>query len=103
MVLAVSLDRISVDEVRKFVEEQELTFPNLHDRQMSVGAEYQVRGIPATHILDKEGKIVGSVVGPRSWDGEEVAPLFEQLLAEDTAGTPGTEEPERTEGAGGSD
>ncbi|MCP4402021.1 MAG: hypothetical protein GY801_32565 [bacterium] len=49
---------------------------------MSVGAAYQVRGIPATHILDRTGKAVGSVVGPRDWAGEEIAPLLEQLLAE---------------------
>ncbi|MCP4404230.1 MAG: TlpA family protein disulfide reductase [bacterium] len=82
VVVSVSLDRISLDEVKKFVEEMELTFPNLHDAKMSVGAAYQVRGIPATHILDRTGKAVGFVVGPRDWAGEEIAPLLEQLLAE---------------------
>ena len=80
--MAVSLDKTTLDRVRKFVEEQELTFPNLHDATMKVGAEYQVRGIPATHILDRKGKAVGSVVGPRDWAGEEIAPLLERLLKE---------------------
>ena len=80
--MAVSLDRISLAEVKTFVDEAELTFPNLHDAKMTVGADYQVRGIPASYILDRNGKAVGSVVGPRSWDGEEIAPLLEQLLAE---------------------
>ena len=43
------------EKARKFVEEEAYTFPILLDRDDSVWAVYQQRGIPANYIIDKEG------------------------------------------------
>jgi len=78
----VSIDRTDIDKVKKYVEEYKLTFPNLHDPTTKSAANYGVRGVPTTFFIDADGKIIGSVVGPRAWDSEDVQKLVEQLLAE---------------------
>lgn len=43
------------EKARKFVEEEAYTFPILLDRDDSVWAVYQQRGIPANYMIDKDG------------------------------------------------
>jgi len=78
----VSIDQTGVDTVKKYVEEHEITFPNLHDQTSEVASEYGVRGVPVTLFIDGKGKAAGGVIGPRAWDSEEVHGLVEQLLSE---------------------
>jgi cytochrome c-type biogenesis protein len=44
-------------KARDFVEEQGFTFPVLLDRDDSVWAVYQQRGIPANYVIDTEGMV----------------------------------------------
>jgi peroxiredoxin len=81
-VLGLSIDRTGIEVVQKYLEELDLTFPTLHDPTGKTAAEYGVRGIPATFFIDKDGTVLGGVVGPREWDGEAVQQLVEQFLAE---------------------
>jgi len=83
VVISVSVDRTSIDTVKKYVEEHEITFLNLHDQKFEVASEYGVRGVPVTLFIDKKGKVVGGVLGPRPWDSEEANGLIEQLLSEE--------------------
>lgn len=82
VVLGVSIDKGNIEKVKKYVEELELTFLNLHDPMTKSAAGYGVRGVPTTYLIDTTGTIIGSVIGPRPWDGEDVQKLVEQLLAE---------------------
>jgi len=50
-------------EVPLFVEEFGLTFPILLDRDGSVSALYQLRGLPTTYFVNREGIIRTVVVG----------------------------------------
>ena len=81
VVLGVSIDQGGIDNVKNYVNKMELTFPNLHDPKQGVGREYKVRGVPMTYIINKDGKAIGTAVGPRHWDGEEIDTLVQQLLA----------------------
>jgi peroxiredoxin len=76
----VSIDTGNIDKVKKYVEEHKLTFQNLHDPTTKSGAEYGVRGVPTTYLIDTDGKIIGSAIGPRPWDGEDVQKLVESLF-----------------------
>ena len=82
VVLAVSIDRGGSEAVQKFIEEHELTFPNVHDQSSKVAAAYGVRGVPSTYFIDPTGHAMGGVVGPRAWDSEEAFGLVEHLLTE---------------------
>lgn len=68
------------DTVRRFARRYELTFPILLDANGEVTQKYVANAIPTSYIVDKEGKAVGKVIGPRNWDGEHARALLEALL-----------------------
>ena len=45
------------EKARKFIDEHGFTFPVLLDRDDSVWAIYQQRGIPTNYMIDKEGTV----------------------------------------------
>ncbi|MDR2542561.1 MAG: TlpA family protein disulfide reductase [Treponema sp.] len=77
--LAVNL-RENPNEVRQFIQENGYTFPVLLDLDGRVGARYGVRGIPTTLIIDRQGRIIGRLVGSIYWDTSQVFEAFEALL-----------------------
>jgi len=69
----------SVSQVKQFFEDFKLTFTALMDSDGEVGAYFMITAIPTTFILDKEGIIIGKIMGPREWDGKKAFALFEHL------------------------
>ena len=49
-----------------------LTFPVLVDPEHQVGDRYGVWGYPETFVIDREGRIVERVIGPRDWTAPAV-------------------------------
>jgi hypothetical protein len=41
-----------------------------------------VSGLPATYLIDREGRLIGRLVGSREWNGAEAVGLIEQLLGQ---------------------
>jgi hypothetical protein len=41
---------------------------------------FEVNKIPATLIIDKNGKMIGRAMGPRNWSSPEVFSLIDQML-----------------------
>ena len=80
-VLAVSLDTVGVPVVAAFVRERGLTFPIGLDPAWDVARTYGVRALPTTALLDRQGRTVGTAVGPREWDGPEGTAVVAALLA----------------------
>ena len=66
-------------QVKNFFKKHRLTFTALLDRTGEVSSEFGIGAIPATFILDKSGRIIGRITGPREWDSRESVALFEQL------------------------
>ncbi|HXJ37511.1 MAG TPA: TlpA disulfide reductase family protein [Candidatus Eisenbacteria bacterium] len=91
VLLAVSQDEGDVEGVKKFAKEMKITFPVLVDPQGDVGRNYGVWGYPESFLLDRSGRIVERVIGPRTWDTPKQVAAIEALLATDTgvSGTPG--------------
>ncbi len=81
-VVSVSIDRGSIDPVKAFVEENKLTFPNLHDPNNEAAAQYAVRAIPVTYFIDRQGNALGFAVGPRPWDSDDMKSLLTKLLTD---------------------
>jgi len=74
----------SASQVKAFFKEFKLTFTALLDSNGEVGASFGIRAIPTTYILDKTGRIIGRVNGPREWDSKAAIALFENLIDNDT-------------------
>ena len=69
----------SASQVKSFFEKHKLTFTALLDTDGEVSTEFGIGAIPTTFILDKRGKIIGRITGPREWDSRKSVSLFELL------------------------
>lgn len=79
VVLAVNF-RESPDEVRSFLKQHGLTFTTLLDEQERAFGLYRAWSLPTTYLINKNGEIVGKVIGYRDWNSEQARSLFHQLL-----------------------
>jgi cytochrome c biogenesis protein CcmG/thiol:disulfide interchange protein DsbE len=80
VLLAVSQDENGKAAVEPFVRELGLTFPVLVDPEHQVGDRYQVWGYPESFLIDREGRIVERIIGPRDWASAEQMAAVERLL-----------------------
>jgi len=79
-VVGLAVDRVSTAQVRAFVEDRGVTYPNAH-----VGAEAErvfggVRGYPTSFLIDRSGRIRHTVLGPVA--PLSLEPAVRRLLAE---------------------
>lgn len=81
-VLAVNLTKKDVlSSVKSFVEEHGLTFPILLDQDGRVEEAYQLRGLPTSFFIDRDGIIQSVVIGgPMS--EEVVRERVEQIMGD---------------------
>ena len=84
--MAVNLQETDATVLR-FRKEYKLSFTTLLDSSGDVGAAFGIHGIPTTFILDKNGIIIGKVMGPRAWDSRDSFALFEYLVDSSVAGS----------------
>ena len=75
----------SAAEVQRFFKQNKLTFTALLDSIGKTVPGFGIRAIPTTLILDKTGRIVGRVMGPREWDSRESIAMFENLIERPSA------------------
>ncbi|UCD79215.1 MAG: TlpA family protein disulfide reductase [Desulfobacterales bacterium] len=66
-------------QVKDFFNKNKLTFTALLDSTGEIGAGFGLREIPTTLILDKAGRAIGIVMGPRQWESRKSIKLFEHL------------------------
>ncbi len=83
--LAVSEDEEGKRAVDPFVREMGLTFPVLVDPEHQVGDRYEVTGYPETFLIDRGGRVIEHIVGPRDWASPEWVATLEGLIAADGA------------------
>ena len=51
------------DNAREFIDEFEITFPNVRDPSRATALDYGATGMPETYFVDKDGRVVGHVIG----------------------------------------
>lgn len=72
-VVALSIDQEGIFAVKKFYEELGLETLDIYvDESMRAPSLLGVIGIPATLLIDGEGREVGRKLGPAEWDSAEV-------------------------------
>jgi thiol-disulfide isomerase/thioredoxin len=83
VVLALSVDRAGPERVKQFLDE--IGVEQLHvyrDPKAAATRALKVPGLPATILIDKQGREAGRVLGIAHWDGPEAVAAVEKLLAE---------------------
>lgn len=88
VLLAVSQDEGGAAVVEPFVRQLGLTFPILVDPEQQVGGRFHVWGYPESFLIDREGRIVERIIGPRDWASPEQVAAVERLLDATTGGPP---------------
>ena len=56
-----------------------IDFPVLLGDGATTMPNWQLRALPSTLIVDKEGRIVYAALGPRDWDDEELLDRIRDL------------------------
>ncbi len=77
--LTISVDYEGTKPVKEFIEKRRYTFPVLVDQKNETLDLYDVKGIPTTFIIDKQGRMLGKAIGPRNWQSPEITSLLKQL------------------------
>jgi thiol-disulfide isomerase/thioredoxin len=76
-VVAVSVDRTGLDGARKFLADTGAETLALYaDPTARMGAALRAAGLPATLLLDRQGREIGRLLGPAEWDGEDAKRLI---------------------------
>jgi thioredoxin-related protein len=50
------------------------------DTKNEVNGLYEIKAIPTTFILDKEGKVIVMIVGSLRWDNPQIIAAIDTLL-----------------------
>ena len=83
-VLALSIDKgtAALPAVKTFYASHGIRNLRLYnDPEGAAGFELGVPGVPATFLLDREGREIGRLVGAAEWDGAEAVALIRRHLA----------------------
>jgi thiol-disulfide isomerase/thioredoxin len=58
------------------------TFPVLFDPESRVSADYGVKGLPTSFLVDRQGRLVYRAIGGREFDHPDIERLLQTLLDE---------------------
>ncbi len=78
-VLAASVDE-NLQDVARFREDYDLGLPILHDRGGKIAHRFSTFKYPETYVVDRDGKLVAKIIGPRDWVSPTVIRDFVRLL-----------------------
>lgn len=82
-VVALSLDRKGAEASQKFLDETKSTNLKLYvDSSAKQGTVLAIPGLPATILIDKEGREIGRLVGPAEWDSDDAKALIKAAMEE---------------------
>ena len=80
-VLALSVDRKGLAASQKFLEEVKADALGLYSDKTSDALQHlKVIGLPATMLIDREGREIGRLLGPAEWDSPEAKALVKAAL-----------------------
>lgn len=73
--------RENPDLVKRTVQERGYVAPILLDQSGDVaGRQWGVWGTPTAYIIDRQGHLIGLMIGPRDWSRPEARKLVQDLL-----------------------
>jgi len=68
------------DLVKDFQKEFKLSFPVLYDSEGKLAKNYQITSHPVTFLIDRNGFLIGKVIGERDWSSSDARALVRELL-----------------------
>jgi thiol-disulfide isomerase/thioredoxin len=87
LVLAISQDRGGAAVAAPFLKKLDVNRLGLFlDPKMKLGRAFGVRALPWTILIDRDGNMVGQMLGYAEWDSDEVIALIRHYLGKDDKG-----------------
>jgi thiol-disulfide isomerase/thioredoxin len=84
-ILAVSEDRSGSKVVEPFIEKLGLKAVKFYiDPKSAIGHAFEVRGLPTSILIDREGRVLGRVEGAAEWDSPKIIAIIERFLSDDS-------------------
>ncbi len=89
-VLTINEDRRGAAVAGPFLEKHGLKHLGIHaDRQMALARAFGLHGMPSSYLIDRNGKLIGSLVGPAEWDSPAAKAMIRRQLAKTATAQPG--------------
>ncbi len=82
-IVCVNVDHGDGSVVRSFIRDAAPGFDTLLDANGSVRQRYAVRAFPTAYIIDREGRIVGRIMGERDWTSDAARSLLQMVLQQE--------------------
>ncbi len=83
-VLTINEDRTGAEVAKPFLEKHGWkNLPVNVDRRLALSRALGVHGMPTTFLIDRDGRIVGSLAGAAEWDSKEAKALIRHYLVAD--------------------
>ena len=80
-VVAISVDRKGIEASRKFLDDTKVGSLALYvDPTTRLTSELRAVGLPATLLIDRQGREIGRLLGPAEWDSEDAKRLIRAAL-----------------------
>jgi thiol-disulfide isomerase/thioredoxin len=80
-VVAVSVDRTGLQGARKFLDEAKIGRLALYaDPTARLAVTLRAVGLPATLLIDADGREIGRLLGPAEWDSEDAKRLIRAVV-----------------------
>jgi thiol-disulfide isomerase/thioredoxin len=80
-VVPVSVDRKGLGASKKFLDEIKVEHLGLYvDPTAHVNSALRAMGLPATLLIDAQGREIGRLLGPAEWDGDDAKRLIRSVL-----------------------
>lgn len=81
-VVALSVDRKGMEASSEFLAEIDTENLGLYvDDTARAQFDLRARGLPSTLLIDREGRVIGALIGPAEWDSGDAVRLIEAAIA----------------------
>jgi thiol-disulfide isomerase/thioredoxin len=98
-VVALSIDRAGLGPVRKFYADVGIRNLAIYiDSSGKATRELATLGVPATLLIDRDGRELGRLVGPAEWDEPDIVQFLKRVIAQKTGSVAPTNRLERADG-----
>ena len=79
--VGVSQDRGGAEVYLPFLDELGVShFETFADPGLKASRKFRILGLPATIVLDRQGREIGRMLGPAEWDSDEAVALLRHLI-----------------------
>jgi peroxiredoxin len=81
-ILAIVIDGERKERVKRIIKENKITLPVLLVLKEKILDNYRVWGwVPVTFLIDREGLVVGKIVGQRNWSAPEAWSAIKEVFS----------------------